>query len=346
MTKNKIIYIVLLGLLLVSVLVSILVGAFPISLAQIGGIVLHSLGVDTDMSVASGQYNVLVFIRLPRVLLAVLVGAVLSVSGVAMQGLFRNPLADPGLIGISSGAVLASALAIVSGVSMQAGFWGMYGLSAAAFAGALACSFLVLKIASGNKQTDVSALLLSGIAVNALCGALTAFIIFFAKDDELRSITFWSMGSLGGATWTILLTTAPLLLFPLVLLPRMAKQLDAFSLGETEANCLGLNVQKFKTSIVIGVTFAVGVSVALVGTIGFIGLVVPHIARLLFGSSHRHVFWGSTLLGAVILIVSDTICRTVVMPAELPIGIITAIMGAPLFISLLIRQKNSKANYV
>lgn len=329
-----------------SCLISASMGAFPIEPQEALNIFLSKVGWASSNSFTSGQENVLVYIRLPRVLLGMLVGAALAVSGAGMQGLFRNPLADPGLIGISAGAVLAAAIAIVLGWNLSNSVLGIYGLSAATFIGATASALLVFKLASTNGKTQVSTMLLAGIAINALAGAVTGFIIYTADDDELRSITFWTLGSLGGANWKMVLSLTPLVIVPLIMIPRLSRQLDAYSLGESEAHCLGVNTQRLKYIMIIWVTLAVGASVAMVGMIGFIGLVVPHISRMIFGVAHRYVILGSALAGAIVLSLSDMLCRTIVSPAELPIGIITAMMGTPLFLSILIRQKKKTFGYV
>ena len=182
-------------------------------------------------------------------------------------------------------------------------------------------------------------MLLVGLALNALFGAGTSFLIYLAKDDELRSITFWTLGSLGGANWTVILTLCPLLVVPAILLYLMSDEYDAFSLGESEAYFLGVDVQKLKRRAIIYVTLSVSASIALVGMIGFIGLIVPHITRTLVGVGHKKVFTVSILIGGILLVIADTLARTIVMPAELPIGILTAIMGTPLFLSLIIKYK-------
>lgn len=330
------IYISLLCFLPICLIVGASLGAFNIEFGQ-------TLNIITGLNNFSGftniQESVLLNIRLPRVLLSMLVGSALAVSGAGMQGLFRNPLADPGLIGISAGAVLAAAVAILLGWQIGDGFFGYYGLSLATFIGAIITTWLVFKLAKNGKQTNVSTMLLAGVAINALAGAATGFIIYLADDDELRTITFWSLGSLGGANWNMVFTLLPLVVLPIIMIPRLARKLDAFALGEIEASCLGVNIQSLKNQLIIWVTLAVGSSVAMVGMIGFIGLVVPHIARLLVGAKHKNVFVISAILGAIVLCVADVISRLIVAPAELPIGIITALLGTPLFLFLLIKQK-------
>ena len=310
------------------------IGAVEISPAQVVSILLEPFGVNLA-AYEEQQAAVLQAIRLPRVLLGVLVGAGLGVAGAAMQGLFRNPLADPGLLGISSGAALAVAITIITGVS----FAGLYTLPIAAFVGSIISTVLIYTLAQQRGQLDVATMLLAGIAVNAMAGAGTGLMTFLADDDQLRTITFWSLGSLGGATWESLQTATPLLLLGIVGLQFVSRALDAFSLGEAGAEHLGINVQAVKWAIVGLVALCVGAGVAVSGAIGFVGLVVPHLLRLVGGPSHRYLLPASALLGATLLVLADLLARTIVVPAELPIGIVTAAVGAPFFLYLLRRQR-------
>lgn len=281
-------------------------------------------------------------IRLPRALLGLCVGAVLALSGVAMQGLFRNPLADPGLIGVSSGAALGAAVAIVGG----AAFGGMpawlapYLLSLCAFAGGLGVTALVYRLGRRNGQTSVATMLLAGIALTALAGAAIGLFTYLADDATLRTLTFWNLGSLNGASyarlWPLLLVTAAVALW----LPRRARALNALLLGESEARHLGFAVERLKRELVFCTALGVGAAVAAAGMIGFIGLVVPHLMRLLVGPDHRLLLPASALAGASLLLLADLLARLLLAPAELPIGIVTALIGAPFFIYLLLRGRN------
>lgn len=264
-------------------------------------------------------------------MLGMLVGAGLAVAGAAMQGLFRNPLADPGLLGISSGASLAAAMSVVLGFHA----FGNYSLPVAAFTGSLLATMLIYMLSQDRGRVNATTMLLSGIAINALCGAGTGLMTFLATDEQLRSITFWSLGSLGGATWPTVLSAAPLILAGTLILPFMARALNALMLGESGASHLGVNVQTVKWSVVALVALSVGAGVAVAGTIGFVGLVVPHLLRLLTGPNHRTLLPASALLGAALLVLADLVSRTIAMPAEVPIGIITALLGAPFFLYLL-----------
>lgn len=324
-------------LLLVVVVLAIGMGAVAISPLQVTSILLSHLGIAPLAEYTELQATVLHAIRLPRVLLGALVGAGLATSGAAMQGLFRNPLADPGLLGISSGASLAAAASIVLGLNA----FGIYTLPAAAFAGSLVSTAVVYLLAQSRGRISVTTMLLAGIAVNALCGAVTGLFTFLATDDQLRTITFWSLGSLGGATWRSVATAAPFILGGALGLPLLARALDALLLGESNARHLGIPVDAVKWAVVCLVALAVGASVAVSGAIGFVGLVVPHLTRLWLGPRHRVLLPAAALLGATLLVVADLIARTIAVPAELPIGIVTAITGAPFFLYLLTRNNRA-----
>ncbi len=280
-------------------------------------------------------------IRLPRTLLGLLVGAVLALCGVAMQGLFRNPLADPGLIGVSSGAALGAAIAIVGGAALgglpQA--FAPYLLSASAFAGGLVVTSLVYRLGRRDGETHVATMLLAGIALAALAGAAIGLFTYLADDATLRTLTFWNLGSLNGASyprlWPLLLVTAAVVLW----LPRRAKALNALLLGESEARHLGFAVERIKAELVFCTALGVGAAVAAAGMIGFIGLVVPHLVRLLVGPDHRVLLPASALAGASLLLLADLAARLALAPAELPIGIVTALIGAPFFLYLLLRGR-------
>ncbi len=281
-------------------------------------------------------------IRLPRTLLGLAVGAVLALSGVAMQGLFRNPLADPGLVGVSSGAALGAAVAIVGGAAIGGLSENLapYLLSACAFAGGLGVTALVYRLGRRDGQTSVVTMLLAGIALNALAFACIGLFTYLADDATLRTLTFWNLGSLNGASyarlWPLLLITGAVALW----LPRRAKALNALLLGESEARHLGFEVEKLKRELVLCTALGVGAAVAAAGLIGFIGLVVPHLVRLVAGPDHRVLLPASALAGASLLLFADLAARLVLAPAEMPIGIVTALIGAPFFLYLLLRGRH------
>lgn len=282
-------------------------------------------------------------IRLPRTLLGLTVGAALAISGAAMQGLFRNPLADPGLVGVTAGAALAAVTVIVLGsgaIGAVMGDLAFYALPLAAFVGGLITTTALYAIATRQGRTSVATMLLAGIAIGALAGAATGMLIFMSDDRQLRDFTFWTLGSLAGATWEKVGVAVVFLLVVLAVLPRIAAGLDALLLGEGEARHLGIPVQGVKRLTVFAVAAAVGASVAVAGPIGFVGIVVPHLLRLVIGPRHAGLLPTSALLGGVLLVGADMVARTIVAPAELPIGIVTAILGAPFFLWLLLRQRS------
>lgn len=335
----------LLLLLLLSVLLSIGLGVVTITPAQTLAILGRQVGIGSHTVFSAQQESVLTVIRLPRVLLAVFTGATLAIAGATIQGLFRNPLADPALIGISSGASVAAVLFIVYGhqlFTQLSGFAGIYALSIATFAGAFIATLIVYKLSSINGKTIVSTMLLSGIAINALTGAITGMFTYAANDAQLRSITFWALGSLGGATWQAVAGVLPFMLISLIVLPAMARPLNAFALGEANARHLGINTEQTKRIIILLTAMCVGASVSVTGVIGFVGLVVPHIVRTVTGPDHRYLLALSALAGAVLVVVADLAARMLFAPAELPIGIITAIIGAPFFLYLLLKDRKAQ----
>lgn len=330
-------------ILIISVLIAAGRGAMPIAPLQVMAILLAKTGIHLPVSYTEGMADVLVQIRLPRVCLGGLIGAGLAIAGASLQGLFRNPLADPVLIGISSGASLSAVIVIVlfsSPASTGAGLLsGYYLLNIASFCGACLSSILVFRLSRVGGKTMVATLLLAGLAMNALCNALTGLVTYTANNEQLRSVTFWLMGSLGGASWNTVWSILPFICLPVLLLPQSAKALNVYSLGEAEAMHAGVDIRWLKARIIILTTLSVGAAVAVSGVIGFIGLIVPHILRALSGSDHRSLLPDSALFGAALLILADLVSRTIIAPAELPIGIVTAIIGAPLFILLLYKQK-------
>ncbi len=329
----------LIGLLTVTALGALFSGAAQLPpsrvLAALFTFPFHGGAAAHDPALA-----VITLIRLPRLLLAIAVGAALAVSGAAMQGLFRNPLADPGLIGVSSGAALGAVLIIVLGTYLPlAG--GIAALPIAASLGGLAAAAVVYRLGRDAGHADVATLLLAGIAVNAIAGAGTGLLTYFADDRELRSLTFWLMGSLGGAGWSQIGVVAPFMLICSAGLCVLGRPLNAFLLGEDVAQHLGYPVERLKALTILLCAIAVGAAVSVTGVIGFVGLVVPHLLRLALGADHRLLLPASALLGAAGLLAADTVARTVVSPAELPIGILTTLLGGPFFLYLLMRRRRT-----
>ncbi|SEU00732.1 iron complex transport system permease protein [Pseudomonas graminis] len=316
----------------------------PVSLPMMDTLraVLHLVGVPVAEDNLQQAELIVGQIRLPRTLLGLAVGAVLALSGVAMQGLFRNPLADPGLVGVSSGAALGAAVAIVAGAS----FGGLpepfqpYLLSICAFAGGLGVTAIVYRLGRRDGRTSVSTMLLAGVAMTALAGSVIGLFTYLADDASLRTLTFWNLGTLNGASydrlWPLLLVCVAVILW----LPRRAKALNALLLGESEAHHLGIDVQRLKRELILCIALGVGAAVAAAGLIGFIGLIVPHLVRLLTGPDHRVVLPASALAGATLLLFADIFARLVMAPAELPIGIVTVFIGAPFFLFLLVRGRS------
>ncbi len=328
-------------LLLVAIWLSLALGPMSLALGDSLAAALRLVGVPIEPAGLEQAELILAQIRLPRTLLGCAVGAVLALCGVAMQGLFRNPLADPGLVGVSSGAALGAAIAIVGSTVVPALVpgWEPYVLSVFAFVGSLVVTLLVYRLGRRNGQTHVATMLLAGIALTALAGAVVGLFTYLADDRTLRSLTFWNLGSLNGASyarlWPLLLITVAVALW----LPRRAKALNALLLGESEARHLGFDVERVKRELVICTALGVGAAVAAAGLIGFVGLVVPHLMRLLVGPDHRLLLPASALAGASLLLLADVAARLVIAPAELPIGIVTALLGAPFFLYLLLRER-------
>ena len=344
--KKALIYLFLGTGVLLAAAFSLGMGAMNIPVRDVLLILAKQTGIFTHHHVDEQYTAVLLIVRLPRVVMGLLIGAALGISGAAIQGIFRNPLAEPGLIGISSGASLFAVLIIALEVSLFAGLsnlLGYYLLALGAFAGAGIAAVIVYQISRSDGRPHVATMLLAGIAINALAGALTGLFTYMASDQQLRNITFWLLGSLGGATWQIDLCLLPFVFIPLVFLPLMGKTLNAFALGETQAEQLGLPVNRVKRWVIIFSTMAVGASVAVSGIISFVGLLVPHMVRLIFGVDNRLVLPASALLGALILTLADMIARRLVAPVELPIGVITALLGTPVFLYILIKDKKKIA---
>jgi iron complex transport system permease protein len=317
------------------------VGPVDIDLARIVGALLQPLGLDAGAAPAPQESATVLQIRLPRAVLALLIGAALGQAGAAMQGIFRNPLAEPGLVGTSSGAALAAVAVIV--VAEPAGLFdalpARYLLPLATFGGGALATWLVLRLAVVDGVTRVGTLLLAGLALNAIAGAGIGFFSHIASDSALRSVTFWMFGSLGKAGWEEIAVAAPLLLVPLLLIPRDARALDALLLGEAEAGHLGVDVERLKRRLTLMVVLAAGTAVALAGIIAFVGLIVPHLVRLWCGPDHRRLLPLSALLGGLLLALADTLARVALAPTELPIGILTALVGGPFFLALLLRNR-------
>ncbi|MCP1632375.1 iron complex transport system permease protein [Kerstersia gyiorum] len=319
----------LLGLTAFTLLIALLAavsGAVEIPLMRIPALLAGTQAPEETL-----WRNVLLDIRLPRVLFALLAGAALAVSGAVMQALFRNPLAEPGLVGISAGGSLGAVGAIVL---TNGGFWV---LAPSAFVGSLLATMLAYML--GRRFPGVAGLLLAGIAINAVAGSIIGIFTFIATDTQLRDLTFWSMGSLAAADWKLLSYLAPWLVIVGAWMLFQWRALNALLLGEREAQHLGYALKSIRRRLVVGTALIVGPLVAVTGGIAFVGLVVPHLIRLTFGADHRWLLPGSVVAGGLGLTLADWVSRIAVIPAELPIGLVTSLIGAPFFLWLLARRK-------
>lgn len=336
--------VILAGALLATAIMSAGMGAVPIDPSLIPLILLERAGLDLGGAHTPIQSAVLIDVRMPRVVVAVLVGVAMATAGAAMQALFRNPLADPGIVGVSSGAALGAVSWIVLAGSFApfavvASVLGHHAQAAAAFFGGLVASLVIYRLArSAIADGQTFMLLLAGIAFSALAGAVTGLLTFIADDQQLRSITFWSMGSLGGVGWEEIGVLLLFLLPAMSALAILSRVLDALLLGETVAGHLGFDMNRMRPTLIVCVAILVGTSVAMTGMIGFVGLMAPHIGRLLVGPGHRALLPASAMLGALLLLAADMFARTVAAPAEVPIGLITALIGGPFFLALLYKR--------
>lgn len=329
------------ALLLVAVAVlSLSIGPTGITLASLPRILAAAL-TGSDSQAVLREQTVLFELRLPRTLLGAFVGAALAVAGAIMQGLFRNPLADPGLIGVSSGAALAAVATIALGNGLALPWikaFGIYALPFAAFSGGLAATLVLVTVAGRHGQLMIGTLLLAGIAVAAFAESMTGLISYASDDRELRDLTLWRLGSLSGASWVKVLAISPFAIAIFAALPRLTRSLNGFLLGEAEAFHLGIDLEATKRLAIAITAAAVGAAVAVAGVVGFVGIVAPHMVRLLAGPDHRFVLPASALLGAIMILAADIVARMVVRPAELPLGIVMAAIGAPVFLHLVFRR--------
>jgi iron complex transport system permease protein len=304
-------------------------------------VIAGSLGLAETGDISRAVETVVMDIRIPRILLAAAVGASLGICGAALQGVFANPLADPGLIGTSSGAALGAVIGIVTGV----GTIGSWSTPVFAFIGALIVTAIVYRIARHDGRTEVVTLVLSGIAVNAVVVAIIGYLTAWADDQELRSIVFWQLGSMAAARWQSVLVAGAFTGAGLLLLPSRSRALDLLALGEAEAGHLGVRTERLRVTVLTVSALVVGAAVAVAGIIGFVGLVVPHLVRLIAGPSHRTLLPASAAGGALLLVAADTIARTIVAPAELPLGVLTSAVGGVFFVWLLVATRKEQGGW-
>lgn len=317
--------------LVIAVVLACGLGAFHIApadvVSSVGSRIARVFGFDAESPLDAVAEGTLWHIRFPRVTLALLVGASLGGAGAMMQGIFANPLAEPGIVGVSSGAVLGAAAQIVVGFAPL----GIWTLTGSAFVGGIVTVFGVYLMSRSDGRTEVVTLVLTGVAVNALAGAVIGLFTYFSDDAELRSITFWTLGSVANATWPKVVTVAPIAIVGLLLARSMWRQLDLLSLGEAPARHLGVDVERLRVFAMAVVALLTAAAVAVSGIILFVGLVIPHLIRMVAGPGHRTLIMASALGGALILVVGDLAARTLAEPAEIPLGVLTSLIGSPVF---------------
>ncbi len=326
--------------LLAGCLLSAAIGAYSLPIGDVLASVQHRIGLGGQPLDRVGE-SVLWNVRLPRVVLALLVGASLGCAGALMQGVFGNPLAEPGVIGISAGAAVGAVASIALGLT----FFGNWTITVCAFVAGLATVLLVYTLSRSGGRTEVVTLILTGIAVNAFAGALIGLFIFFADNAQITQITFWQLGSLSQATWPKVLAVLPCAVAGLLIAPFYARKLDLLALGERPARHLGVDVERLRITLVLVVALLTAAAVAVAGIISFVGLLVPHLLRMANGPGHRFLVPGSALGGALVLVVGDLAARTVAAPAELPLGVLTALFGSPFFFWLLRRTRRRQGGW-
>ncbi|WP_407941996.1 FecCD family ABC transporter permease [Nocardiopsis codii] len=328
------------GLVAVS-LVAAGAGAYPVPAEQVAASILHAVGLEVGTPPDRIGHTVLWDVRFPRVVLAVMVGAALGAAGAMMQGIFGNPLAEPGVIGVSSGAAVGAIVVIFTGLTV----FGHWTIIAASFVFGLATTLFVYVFARSRGRTEVVTLLLTGIAVNAVAGAAIGLMTNFSQDAEIQTITFWQLGSVSTATWSKVAAIAPCLLAGLAVIPVYARRLDLLALGEGPARHLGVDVERMRLVLICALALLTSAAVAFAGIVAFIGLVVPHIIRMITGPGHRVLLPASALGGGLLLLAADLLARTVAAPAEIPLGVVTAALGGPFFFYLLHRTRAKQGGW-
>jgi len=334
----KIVAVVLCVALVVVILNALSTGAYTISFSELIKVILQGPAHSTNSD--SVSHAVFWNVRLPRVALAIVVGASLAVAGVVMQGVFRNPLAEPATVGVSGGAAVGAVIAITLGLSKIT-----LGVQLFAFIGGTLATAVVYGLSRVDGKTDVVTLILTGIAINALSGALIGLAVFIADDDQIRTVTFWSLGSLGLATWRAVAMVLPLAIIGIALSTRYARTLDLMALGDRAASHVGVPVERVRLQTIAIVGLLASSAVAATGIIAFVGLIVPHILRLVLGPKHRDLLWAAALLGAIVTLLADLAARTLLSPAELPLGVLTALIGAPFFLWLLRKMRSGESSW-
>jgi len=334
----KIVAVVLLIAFVIVIFNALSTGAYTIRLGELIRVLFQ--GPARDASGDSVAHAVFWNVRLPRVTLAIVVGASLAVAGVVMQGIFRNPLAEPATVGVSGGAAVGAVIAITLGLSRIT-----LGVQVFAFIGGTLATAVVYGLSRVDGKTDIVTLILTGIAINALSGALIGLAVFVADDDQIRTVTFWSLGSLGLATWRAVAMVLPLAIIGIAMSTRFSRTLDLMSLGDRPAEHVGVPVERVRLQTIAIIGLLASSAVAATGIIAFVGLIVPHILRLAMGPKHRDLLWSSALLGAIVTLLADLAARTLLSPAELPLGVLTALIGAPFFLWLLRKMRTGESTW-
>ena len=333
---------VALVLLLGGVLVSSVSGQLEITAGQVVGSILDRWGLTTSLAPQEEVIDATLWVvRFPRIIMAMAVGAALAVGGALMQAIFGNPLAEPGVVGVSSGAALGASIAIVFGIQFAGS-----GVAAMAFIGGLLATLLVYAVARAGGRTEVVTLLLTGIAINAFAQAGLAFVLFLADTASREQIVFWQLGSLAGSVWSEIVVVVPLLIVGTGVAWVLARQLDVLSLGERNARQLGVDVEGLRIIVIVLVALLTAAAVAFAGIIAFVGLIVPHIVRMALGPAHRSLIVVSVVGGAALMVWADLLTRTLVEGSDLPIGMLTALVGGPFFFALLFQQRKSSGGWL
>jgi len=328
--------------LVVAVVASSMVGQLPIAPTEVVGTLLRALGISNGWQPTDDLVEATLWVvRFPRVVMALAVGAALAVAGAVMQAIFGNPLAEPGVVGVSSGAALGASAAIVFGVTAL----GSWSIALFAFAGGLLATLLVYFVSRANGRTEVVTLLLTGIAINAFAGAGLAFLLFVGDTASREQVVFWQLGSLNGSLWNEVLIVAVITVAGLVAAFLLAPRYDLLALGERNARHLGVNVEALRVGSIVLVALLTGVAVAFCGIIAFVGLVVPHLIRMIIGPGHRYLIVASAVGGGALLTFADLLARTLVGGADLPIGMLTSLIGGPFFFYLLYRQRKRSGGW-
>lgn len=342
MTRGVALAAILAVLVVAGVLLSSVVGQLPVSPSEVVGSLLRAAGIPNDWAPADPvTESALWVVRFPRVAIALAVGAALAVAGAVMQAVFGNPLAEPGVVGVSSGSALGASVAIVLG----AGALGGGGIAIFAFAGGFGATLLVYLVSRANGRTEVVTLLLTGIAVNAFAGAGLAFLLFIAESGSREQIVFWQLGSLNGSRWPEVAIVAAAAVIGTVVAVLLGRRYDILALGERNARHLGVNVEALRIGSIVLVAVLTGAAVAFCGIIAFVGLVVPHAVRMLIGPAHRPLVIASAFGGGALMLFADLLARSVVVGADLPIGLLTSLIGGPFFFFLLFRQRRRSGGW-